>query len=281
MTNTIPSPLIATVADILQQHYTHAQLNKLFLYADAPGEAPEENKLVKCQEWLIRCNKDEGTDALKVLGKLIEEYMEREYTAPDYYSPGESEWLKGIYDNRELILRTLEKYGLTYHTGGYIRNSDSSAPSKSLEQILRDQDLAAVDEEFDRAIRNIEADPPASLTAACAIIEAFCKAYIDAHEHLELPSKESIKPLWNVVRKDLGFNPEQIEDQDLLRILSGLTSIVDGLGALRTHAGSAHGRGSTKYKLRPRHVRLAVNAAHTLVTFALESWAEKERNRAD
>ena len=55
-------------------------------------------------------------------------------------------------------------------------------------------------------------------------------------------------------------------------ILGGLSSIVDGVGALRTHAGSAHGRGKKGYEIQPRHARLAVYAAHTLVLFALETW---------
>lgn len=271
MNKDIPSPLIAMVSEILKERYTHAGLDNLFLYADAPGDAPDGAKLSKCKDWLLRCNKDESVNAIAVLGKLLEDYMEREFTDFDDK--------QAITNDREAITKQLAKYGLSYHTGGFVRDSSSSAPSRSLEAVLRDRDMVAVDEEFNRAIRNIDTDPPASLTAACAIIEAFCKTYIDAHDHLEMPSKETIKPLWNVVSKDLGFNPEHIQDQDLLRILSGLNSIVDGLGALRTHAGSAHGRGLTRYKLKPRHVRLAVNAAHTLVTFALETWTEKERKQ--
>jgi hypothetical protein len=67
-----------------------------------------------------------------------------------------------------------------------------------------------------------------------------------------------------------------VEDNDLRKILTGLNSIVDGIGALRTHAGSAHGRGVMKYKIQPRHARLAVHAAHTLTVFLLESWDNKK-----
>ena len=56
--------------------------------------------------------------------------------------------------------------------------------------------------------------------------------------------------------------------------------LVDGLGALRTHAGSAHGRGRTAYKVAPRHSRLALNAAHTLVHFLLETWADRRSKAA-
>ena len=60
-------------------------------------------------------------------------------------------------------------------------------------------------------------------------------------------------------------------------MLSGILSVVDGIGAFRTHASSAHGEGRKLYKLKPRHARLAIHSAHTLALFVLETWDE---NRA-
>lgn len=54
---------------------------------------------------------------------------------------------------------------------------------------------------------------------------------------------------------------------------------MSGIGALRTHASSAHGYGKKVYSLKPRHARLAVRSAHTLATFVLESWQEKREAR--
>jgi hypothetical protein len=84
--------------------------------------------------------------------------------------------------------------------------------------------------------------------------------------------------LWKVVREDLGFDPSQLEDNDLKKILSGIFSVVDGIGAFRTHASSAHGQGRKIYKLKPRHARLAIHSAHTLALFVLETWDEKQIN---
>src|SRR5579875_2918681 len=55
------------------------------------------------------------------------------------------------------------------------------------------------------------------------------------------------------------FGPFAIEDDELKKALSGLTSIVDGLGAFRTHAGSAHGYGQKTYR-PPRQARLVASA---------------------
>lgn len=93
-----------------------------------------------------------------------------------------------------------------------------------------------------------------------------------------MPAKQDLRTVWTVVRKHLGFDPSTIEDDDLQKILSGLISITDGIGSLRTHASSAHGAGKTSYKIEPRHARLAIHASHTVTLFILESWQKNERD---
>lgn len=149
-----------------------------------------------------------------------------------------------------------------------------AGPSRSLRKVLEDKDMGSALDEFERALSNVESDPPAAATAACALLEAVFKVYVEIHD-LTLPKKPTIKPLWNVVAANLGFTPGRIEDDDLKRILSGMSSVVDGIAALRTHAGSAHGRGTMRYLLKPRHARLAVHSAYTLAAFVVESWDEK------
>lgn len=95
--------------------------------------------------------------------------------------------------------------------------------------------------------------------------------------NLDKPAKQDLKPLWTIVRKDLGFDPSLIEDQDLQVILTGLFAVVEGIGSLRTHASSAHGAGKKQYKLEPRHARLAIHASHTASLFIVESWQRKRR----
>ncbi len=68
------------------------------------------------------------------------------------------------------------------------------------------------------------------------------------------------------------YDPGAIEDDDVKKVLSGMTSAVDGIGSLRTHTGSAHGHGRRAYRLEARHARLAIHASHTLVGFFIETW---------
>lgn len=169
---------------------------------------------------------------------------------------------------------------LALHLGIQAGPTDSHGPATTaLQAAIADRNLGSIQIEVDRALASVEADPEATLTAACAIIEATCKAYIIENE-LPIPKKQTIQPLWTVVKKDLGLVPERIEDDDIKVILGGISSTIHGLGALRTHASSAHGRAPLRYKVRPRHARLAMNAAHTLVVFIIETWRERTEQEA-
>ncbi len=254
----IPNDVIVVVADVLGgYYYSHTQLNVLFSEAGAPDDPPDGNCVNKCIAWLKRCNTDESIDALEILGSVLSEFMVR------------SEDVEGLAPGRERIERVLGRNGLSYGTGGIV-GGHARAPVSSLQKVLRTRDIPSLEREITRALAAVEKDPPAGLTAACALVESTCTVIIE-DAGLPLPKKQTIKELWKVVADHLGFDPASKEDQDIRKVLSGLVSVVDGVGALRTHAGSAHGRGRSLYKIEPRHARLAIHAAHTLCTFLLET----------
>ncbi|MFV9064057.1 abortive infection family protein [Serratia fonticola] len=177
-------------------------------------------------------------------------------------------WDKDLKDFVESLHRHLEKYGLKYVTGGFIVDG-SSVTSSSLRDAIKKRDIPTVENEFIRAIKNLHLDPREAVSAACNIMESIFKVYI-ADEGIPPPTKQDLQGLWKVVRDSLGMDTKSVEDDDLKRILSGLY-----VGALRTHASSAHGAGRKIYNLKPRHARLAISSAHALTMFILESWEEK------
>jgi len=148
-------------------------------------------------------------------------------------------------------------------------------PAKSLKEILANRNLTSVEAEFQRAMGNVEKDPASGITAACSMIESLCKVYIE-DEGLPLPAKKDIMGLWKVVKSNLGLDPKKLEDEDIIKILASLASVVDGIGALRTHTSSAHGRGRKSYRLEPRHARLAIHGACSLVVFVIETWEARK-----
>ena len=273
MRKEIPAPVIAVLSENMPDLESHASLDNLFSYAEAPGEPPEGSKPVKVQAWLRRVNK-EAERPLAVLGRIIECYME----LPDIEENARSMYGMPGTDIKKEFKRKLEailsRCNLTYIAGGIISDG-SSTPSRSLAELIKGRDIPSIDAEFTRALANVNSEPREAVSAACNILESIFKTYI-TDENLEMPQKQDLQNVWKVVRSDLGFEPGLLQDDDLKRILSGVLSVVDGIGAFRTHASSAHGEGRKVYKLKPRHARLAIHSAHTIALFVLETWDERK-----
>jgi hypothetical protein len=262
----LPAPVCAIVGDVLGGYIRyHQPLNRLFYEAGAEGDVPAGNCIDKCQSWLKRLHHDVASPSA-VLGKVIENFME----VDESYRAEEQE------AGRKKIRDALARFSFSYHTGGLILGADTALPTKSLTQVLKERDLPEIDREFERSLSNVESDPPASITAACSILESLFKIYIEDNG-IEMPSDQSLKPLWKLASKHLKLDPSAVEDEDVRKILSGMNSVVDGIGGRRTHVGTAHGHGRQTYQLQARHARLAIHASHTLVAFWLETWDERKR----
>lgn len=262
MTNKIPNSVIGAVSSVLAEYYySHSTLNSLFMEGGAPGGVPEGNCETKCSSWLRRCNDDSTVDSMHVLGLVIQKFMDLE---PD-------DWNQKIGPGQERIRASLAKNQLTYQMNGLITLAGTSPAAKTLADYFKTRDFASIEAEFGRAISQIDRDPHAAITASSAIIEALCKTYIETNR-LEMPAKQTIGPLWKVVQQHLGLNIDHTLQDDQKRILQGLASIVDGIGAYRTHIGSAHGRGIEPPQIVASEARLAVHASHTVVIFVMERW---------
>jgi len=259
----IPSFVISVLSDVIPQAESHATLDSLFMYADAPGDAPVGNKQFKVQEWLRRANKTSSVDPFAVLGKILEKYLDDESTS-------DLDEINKLKLARNAKIRVvLQRANIRYVTGGIISGVDSNQVV-SLEAEIKKLNVQAVDYEFKRAIENVDSDPYEAVSAACNILESIFKVIIEDLK-IEKPKVQDLGGLWKVVKKELGLEADQIEDQDLMQILSGLSSVISGVAALRTHTSSAHGRGNFRYVLQPRHVLLAIHSAHTLALFVLQT----------
>jgi hypothetical protein len=262
--------VIGAVSSVIAAHYySHSKLNALFMESGAPGDPPGGNCEEKCIAWLKRCNDDPEIDALSVLGQTIQKFMDQE---PSVIQPS-------IEQGQTRIRESLSRNQLSYQINGYVTLAGANLTAKTLADFLRAGDFSSIESEFARAISQLERDPHAAITAASSIVEATCKTYIDTFD-LETPSSQTIVPLWRSVQVHLGLNIDRTLEDDQKRILQGLASVVDGIGSLRTHIGSAHGRGLRPPTIDIPEARLAVNASHTLVTFIMERWQASKPARA-
>jgi Abortive infection C-terminus len=263
----IPRPVIASVAAALADIYSHTGINKLANVADVdPDRLAGTNKEDRSRSLLESVNEGDGEPPLTTLGRILEEMMDGE--------DGVS-YRGGLVAARDRINGSLLRAGLVYLRGGIVGKGTAPSLSRSVEGIVKARSLAGVGAEYERIFKNLESDPPAAVTASCALLEALLKSYIEGDADLTMPSDQSVGPLWKVIKGHLHLDPGSQGNEDLKKILSGLSSIADGLGAFRTHHGSAHGRATVKYRVLPRHARLAAHACLTLCTFIIETMEER------
>lgn len=273
MTKPTPAPLISAIADTVSSIETHASLDSLFMYSNAPGDPPEGSKAVKALDWLRRINA-QSDNPLQVAAKIIEGYMEDPDSQNKFITVMFQKVENPAYKHVLKIKDALANYGLQYIRGGSITDG-SAAPTKSLSDLIRNRDLPSINEEFEKALENVTSNPREAVLAACNILESICKTFIE-DGGLAMPAKKDLQGVWKIIKDELGFDISKIQDKDLIQILSGLFSTVSGIGALRTHASAAHAEGRTRYIIKPRHARLAVHSAHTAAMFIIESWDEKK-----
>src|SRR5262245_10323312 len=98
-----------------------------------------------------------SADPFALLGCVLENFMELETQSGD--------WLK----RREKVTRALAKYGRSYGHARHIVGRPRGHRRRSLDAIIETGNLPRG--EFDRALKNVAPDPPAAVTAACAIVE--------------------------------------------------------------------------------------------------------------
>lgn len=268
----VPAFVLAAVADAVAEAETHASLDSLFMYAEAPGDPPEGSKPVKALDWLRRINKESGDRALSIIGRIVEKYLDAPEPSASFWQPEAAVEAHKLRVKK--IKDALARAGFSYSSGGILSHGQGIA-TKSLAELVRARNLDVIDFEFDRALKNVVASPREAVSAACNILETIFKIYIEEHSHLSMPAKQDLQAVWKVVKADLGLDASIIEERDLQEIISGIMATVNGIGALRTHGSSAHGPVKRPYRLKPRHARLAVHAAHTIAAFVLETWDER------
>lgn len=175
--------------------------------------------------------------------------------------------------SRNYLLRELEKSNFEYSKGKLLKRNQVIVPDEFVPEILRNG-TSAVRMEFDRAIKNLENDAPASLTAAISLLEASLKAFMLIRSETDELSDKNIVPLWNEFMRVQKINSSSLKgkDKSILEIANGLNKVLNGTRELRNSRSSAHGRTQTQIeerKISHPHARLVVNAAFALSCYIM------------
>lgn len=194
----------------------------------------------------------------KVLEKLLDYKRESEGSLHPSIKP-QVDWLIELIKRLQLV-----------QTTPAINELNNSSNILSLDTVVRD---------IHRATEATQTDPESAVTSACSLVESMCRSIlIELGE--DLPLKKDLKSLFNAVKKPLGLSPDRTDMNpeildDVRKVLSGLATLIEGIGALRTHGGDAHGREKGFRRIDARIANLAVNSASTTALFLMETWQKK------
>lgn len=114
-------------------------------------------------------------------------------------------------------------------------------------------------------------DYDGAITNARTLVESIC-IYILEKSGIEYKRNGKLNQLYQAVAEYLKMQPVLYESDSLRQITSGFFSIIQGLSGVRNDMSDAHGKGDNTYKTEERHAKLAVNSAHTVSDYLLESY---------
>ena len=147
-------------------------------------------------------------------------------------------------------------------------------PTRSLETAFIDAaqklSFGVVLQDWKDAQSALGVDAADAATRACRLLETLCKHILQKRDQA-MPTDQTIQKLFKSAVRSLKLSPDQQSSEDLRVVASGMFAAVQGIGALRTHAGTAHGSAADRHDITFSEARLAVNSAGVLATFMMES----------
>ena len=152
----------------------------------------------------------------------------------------------------------------------------SGAPAlKEVQGQIDDKDANYISRQITRMQSSIDTDPDLAIGTAKEMIETYCKTIL-AERAVSIPKNADLIQLVKITAKELSLSPSDIPEtvkasKSIKTVLGNLAAISQGLAELRNVYGTGHGKEASSKGLQPRHAKLAVGAASTLVVFLYET----------
>ncbi len=183
---------------------------------------------------------------------------------------------KGLSDFNEQLRRD----GYIYQQGNIVP-ATATARLTEAKAIARSLDAPHITAQIERIEASIDADPALAIGTAKDLVESCFKTILAQHG-LEYGRNDDLLQLGKKAFKALKLVPDDIPDsakgaETIRRMLNNMSTIVQGMAELRGLYGTGHGKDGRARGITPRHARLAVGAASTLVTFLFETDSETRR----
>ena len=179
----------------------------------------------------------------------------------------------------ESLRKWIERDGFRYENGKVVADSNNVIIGTSVES-LQKIDSDYITKQLQRINDSLDSDPSLAIGTAKELIESVSKTILDERK-IEYSNKDNVSELVGSARKALNLLPDDIDESarggKLIKgILSNLGGIAQNMAELRNLYGPGHGKSKkSRSGLSPRHARLAVGAASTLVIFLYETHLER------
>lgn len=125
----LPVAVCAAVAEVLRG--SHKTLDALFDAAGAPGPPPDLSHESKWKTWLFRAGNDPKVDTLRLLGNLIEEFMDVPPRPPSSRDAidfaNDPDPVATWNQERDKLRQVLEEHGFQYFRGGRVLPKNSAS----------------------------------------------------------------------------------------------------------------------------------------------------------
>lgn len=231
---------------------------KSFLIQRARGEYPDEHEYATLRTELIHLPELEGKlpEMVMIYRSLSEFWIFIKHRIQGC----------GSYAEREEYIRKKFHKLLTEIELGKINPTQ-----KPTEETLKHLNSKEVQKLFTIAMNRTEKDANGAVTAAKSLLESTCKLLLDDMKE-EYNSSEDIPSLFKKISKKLNLHPTQHPNDSLKKILSGCSSIVQGIAETRNKISDAHGQGRKPMNAAPRHAKLTVSTAGAMSAFLVETY---------
>ncbi len=142
--------------------------------------------------------------------------------------------------------------------------------------------LQYIENQIRRIENSITSDPDLAIGTCKELVESCCKTILTERSVYFEDKSDDLPKLVKLTLKELNLIPESVQDSakgsdTIKRILSNLSSILQGIGELRNKYGTGHGKEGKSKGLNPRHARMVAGATATIVHFIFETHQERAK----
>lgn len=208
---------------------------------------------------------------------ILEKALDPSRYSGAYWSP--EEVAEATKKTTASLIKWLQKDGYDFIDGRIVPISGIArvADVRDAAQELQAPHLA---ETIHRLEGALDADPALAIGSAKELVETCCKTILRERGINEDLDKLELAQLVKRTTKELDLVPDAVPEtakgaDSIRRVLANLAAVTQGLAEIRNLYGTGHGKDGKRRGLGPRHARLAVGAASTLVTFLFDTHRER------